>query len=107
MNNKQRCVILCGFLVILLIGLFPPWLVPSRPHGPTGPLAWEPEEYNTYRIWGRSPRIVFSRPDEGGYYFRVNNLRLLVEWFLVSWITGVVVTFLGDRPQRPAQKPDD
>ncbi len=30
MNTKQRRVILWGFVVILLMGLFPPWLVTSR-----------------------------------------------------------------------------
>lgn len=30
MNTKQRRVILCGFVVILLMGLFPPWLMTSE-----------------------------------------------------------------------------
>ena len=27
MNNKQRWVVVLGFVVILLLGLFPPWLL--------------------------------------------------------------------------------
>ena len=37
---------------------------------------------------------------------RVDSSLLLVQWFLVSAVIGIIVMYLGDRPQAPDEKPD-
>ncbi len=106
MNNQQRCVILCGFVVILFLGLIPPRLV----HDPRQPTGCERSVVNsifeTHTIGFQ--RTVFSpRTFPGGNVWRVNASLLLVQWFLVSTVTGIIVMYLGDRRKSPANKPDE
>ena len=139
MNTRQRRVILLGFVVILLMGLFPPWLdvsVDSLEHPPWlimnhGEL---PPEYAgsfgyvTFERYAGHKRLFLPRkrdagggggfpvendgagaPDSYSYsnYLprRIDTSLLLVQWFLVSSVTGIIVMYLGDRPQKPADKP--
>jgi hypothetical protein len=100
MNNKQRCVVVLGFIVILLLGLFPPWLLADQYPG-------NPRSVYEFRFELRTvfaPRLV--RLDQFDQHWRVDTSLLLVEWFLVSAVTGIIVVFLGDHPQIPAQKLD-
>jgi hypothetical protein len=101
MNAKQRLVIVVGFLVILLLGLFPPWLLADEfPGNPWG--AYD----SCFAL-----RTVFApRVVSYGYFaqhWRVDTSLLLIEWFLVSAVTGIIVVFLGDRPRRPAREGDE
>ena len=100
MNNKQRCVVVLGFVVILLLGLFPPWLLADQyPGNPRGVFEFCFELRTVF-----APRLVsFGYFDQ---HWRVDTSLLLVEWFLVSAVTGIIVVFLGDHPQRPDQKRD-
>jgi len=130
MNRKQRWVILLGFVVIVLMGFYPPWLKTSRLNrdGMLCPVVTddgvsfeecEPEKrfVTVERFAGHKflllPRMqYFARweeepADEGGEfsyydYFprRVDCSLLLVQWFLVSAVTGIIVMFLGDRSQK-------
>jgi hypothetical protein len=100
MNNKQRCVVVSGFIVILLLGLFPPWLeADQHPGNPRG----------VYEFYFELRTVFAPRLVRCGYFdqhWRVDTSLLLVEWFLVSAVTGIMVVFLGDRPQRLAQERD-
>jgi hypothetical protein len=103
MNNWQRCVIVLGFIVILLLGLFPPWLIQSQPTGSERPQVnaiLRPLDPNR-------PVTVFSQ--RGGEWGgrRVNASLLLIQWFLVSAVTGIVVVFLEDRRRGHASRPDE
>ena len=89
MNTKQRRVILLGFAVILLMGLFPPWESAADVRG--------------FRGYGfLFPGFLFS-----GHVWWSNTVAcplLLVQWFLVSCVTGIVVMFLGECPEREEKR---
>lgn len=118
MSKKQRCTVLVGFVVVLLMGLFPPWLCttvtpldepPWRvtvPPGKETPAHLHPgsithEQHAGYRF------LISSRQEYAGsaggeswsitYYIprRVDTSLLLVQWFLVAGITGITVMFLS------------
>jgi hypothetical protein len=100
MNNKQRWVVVLGFIVVLVLGSFPPWLLSEKFPG---------NQRSVYEFCFELRTVFAPRLVNCGYFdqhWRVDTSLLLVEWFLVSAVTGVIVVFLGDHPQRPAQKCD-
>ena len=100
MNNKQRCVVVLGFIVILLLGLFPPWLLVQEGSG---------NQRSVYEFSFELRTVFAPRLERGSSFdqhWRVDTSLLLVEWFLVSAVTGIMVVFLGDHPQRLAQERD-
>jgi len=61
MNGKQKTILLLGITAIVLMGLFPPWVLERRVYGgkyttEPGPYSWignppkEPAEYKTTRV---------------------------------------------------------
>ena len=75
-HSRQSRVILCGFVVILLMGLFPPWMA-------TGSMRSEGYRFLfVYHPWERIGE-------------RVDTSFLLCQWFLVLAVTGIIVMCLG------------
>jgi hypothetical protein len=81
MNKKQKNVVLVGILIIVLMGLVPPW---------------------NFRIGGGERYIerpapygfIFSPPSYSGYVARVEIRRLLVQWVVVVFACyGFVLIF--------------
>ncbi len=112
MNNKQRRVILCGFIVILLMGIFPPWtkaqlavVLPWHPLDSTSTYGYD--VHDGYKWLGTSRTKTLPSFVDRKIYRRVDCSLLLVQWFLVSAVTGIFVMFLGDRPQSPVDKPEE
>ncbi len=131
MNSTQRRVILLGFVVILVMGLFPPWLKTSVTSLDSPP--WITKTGNVQAIesieFGKGdialeqhagykflflPRIEYAGGGGGDDYSfsfyhprRVDCSLLLCQWFLVSAVTGIIVMYLGDRRKSPANKPDE
>ena len=119
MNGKQRCAVMLGFAVILLMALYPPWTITYVWKGPpvklpmdrgggsvAGPAYAYSFEYGVghkwlpqYTRWWRlgEARWVKETDDEAEHYYQINTSLLLVQWFLVSAVTGIIVMFLGDR----------
>ncbi len=118
MNDKQRRVILCGFVVILLMGIFPPWkmYVANPIYGgeslsPIGKWAFEDDAGYAW-LFTRPSQIPEVRQHNASDEtiirgVRVDTSLLLCQWFLVSAITGIIVMFSGDRPRVPTDKPDN
>ena len=99
MNTKQRRVILIGFVVIVLMGLFPPWLRTNVDvHAQS---AYAREEHDGYALVFMS-RLV-RHHSGGGHYRRVDCSLLLCQWFLVAAVTGLQVMSLADKPAREAR----
>ena len=119
MNGRQRCAVMLGFVVILLIGLYPRWTItyvwkgepvklPMAQGGASvvGPPYAYSFEYGVghkwlpqYARWWRlgEARWVEETDDEAEHYYRIDTSLLLVQWFLVSAVTGILVMFLGHR----------
>ena len=100
MNKKQRYLVVLGFIVILVLGLFPPWLLVQEGSG---------IQRSVYNLSFELRTVFAPRLERGSNFdqhWRVDTSLLLVEWFLVSAVTGIIVVFLGDHPQRPTQKRD-
>ncbi len=105
MNSTQRRVILLGFVVILVMGLFPPWRKTLLEHPQTGSVNltyMRTGEFYSYEM--HDGYKLLSQPrheeDHGGlntFHQRVDTSLLLCQWFLVSAVTGIIVMFLGDR----------
>jgi len=138
MNGKQRCVIVLGFVVVLVMGLFPPWLMTSEAclgYPPWSVITGDPDSVSDDNVVGTRcvsyqrhagyrllflPRKSFVSSTTAydgtktlvgrasGYHpCRVDTALLLIQWFLVSAVTGVIVMFLGDRRERLADKSDE
>jgi len=85
MNKKQKIVILAGFLIIVIMGLFPPW---------NHKIYITTKRYiETYAGYG----LIFSPPstEEGEFWIaRIDVVRLLFQWILVGIITiGLAIIF--------------
>jgi hypothetical protein len=61
---------------------------------------WLPQYSRWWKI-GEPLRWVDESDDEARHYYQVNAPVLLIQWFLVSAVTGIIVMFL-----RAADKPD-
>ncbi len=117
MNAKQRLVVVVGFVVILGMGLYPPWrLTITQPVSisPSNPVEeeWAIEvgggyAWLTYQPW-MIPEVERRRSEGCGVQvIRVDTSLLLCQWFLVSAVTVIFVIFLGDRPPCSADKQDE
>jgi hypothetical protein len=121
-------VVLCGFVVVLLTGLYPPWTITyvsfgervqlplPQPSGGSvvGPGYAYSHEYGVghkcffqYPRWWNigHPHWVAETDGEAEHYYEINASLLLAQWFLVSAVTGIIVMYLGDRRRSPANKP--
>ena len=87
MNKKQKYIVLLGFFIFALMGLFPPWyfsfegsVVVHRP----GPYAFifSPPTYKPYGVEG-APRI--------------DTFRLLVQWGVVVTVCSGLFFFPEDK----------
>ena len=101
MNTKQRRVILLGFVVILLMGMFPPITVTVR-----ASREWTLDTHAGYGVlFLANPTVGNGGPEAVG--FRANTSLLLCQWFLVSAVTGIIVMYSGDRRQTSTDKSDN
>jgi len=105
MNKKQLITMWCGIIVIVLMGLFPPWIAlrprPIRKYDfifkglyfqyPTPPPP-SPELIEQYEAFFRKSQI--------DYIDHIDFTFLIIQWFVVSVITGgLIVTFRYRKPK--------
>ena len=79
MNKNQKIVVVIGLVIIVLMGLFPPWKM----------------------IFGGTPmalgyEFLFSPPGIAN----VDSLRLLVQWLGVCIVVGGFVLILKDKDKK-------
>ncbi len=101
MNKKQLACLWIGIIVIVLMGLFPPWIIPSSSEG------------IKYRI-DRGYKILFSPVEiqipKTEVAFSAATLdmhRLCIQWFMVAVITGGLVCTFKNRPKDKEKKGTD
>ena len=82
MNRAQRRCLWGGIIAIGLLGLYPPWVQTFFRAHMTRPVG--------YSFIFRPPSVQF-----GGV--EIDGTRLLIEWFVVSLVTGLLVWQLGHR----------
>ena len=76
MNAKQQKILRIGIIVMLLIGLFPPWIDTLYT-----------EKYNAETPRGYS--LLFSPPEahtHGAYGIKIDITRLVIQWLLAGGV---------------------
>ena len=124
MNKKQKICLLAGITVIVLMGLYPPWVLESRGIIEPGPYSWigNPPIRAAETKIVRHPAIVRD-PDDSEYIWQMRKLggadkvryttetirgkatarfidlyRLGVQFFMVAVVTiGLVITFRDEK----------
>jgi hypothetical protein len=101
MNFKQQTAVRIGLVAIVLVGIFPPWRgtsnsAPGRGEVPAG-----------YAPVFLPPEYVKFKGDSGGYPTdpHIDLSLLLTQWVLVAALTGLIVSFLHDRPAVATHNP--
>lgn len=88
MNKRQKRVVLVGFLIIVIMGLFPPWN--QKIYG-------YKRVIETYAGYG----FIFIPPSPGEKCYwtaRIDVIRLLFQWILTAIITiGLTVIFKDEK----------
>ena len=85
MNKKQKICLWIGIAVIVLMGLYPPWIRPRRGDG----------VIETARPKDRFILTAGMRSTE-----RVDTSQLLIQWFMVAVVSsGLIVTFADKKPK--------
>ncbi len=91
MNKNQKIVIMIGLIVIVLMGVVPPWV-----H--TVSLLGSQTKYSA----GYSP--IISAPsrqyDAPAYGVSLDISRLLMQWALVGMVAGGLVLILKDKDEK-------
>ena len=86
MNKKQKICLWIWIIVIVLMGLFPPWHTQIPQRGTQKPFG--------YAFISAPPEV------ELGVYSTLNIPLLMVQWFLVSVVTGgLIYTFKDKKPK--------
>lgn len=90
MTRNQKIVILIGIGLVVLMGLFPPWvkveLIPL--------INFEKETYAGYHL------IIKPPSSEGIAYFRLDFVRLQVQWGCVIIMVGGFLLVLKDKENK-------
>lgn len=75
-----------GITIIALMGLFPPWHTQIPQRGTQKPFGYA---------------FIFAPPEvESAVYPTLNIPRLMIQWFLVSVVTGsLIITFKDKKPR--------
>lgn len=82
MNKKQIIVLWIGIAVIVIMGIFPPWIV--------GQTILSPKDGGY--------RFVLSHPEVRSLdCYSLNTSRLLVQWIMVVAITGGLLVTLKEK----------
>jgi len=83
MNTKQKIVLWIGITIIVVMGVFPPWVQ-------RGGLVEKSDGYS----------FILKEPEhfEMGWFPRPDVSRLFIQWVMVAVITaGFIVTFKGKK----------
>lgn len=88
MNGKQKLCLWIGIAVIVLMGLFPPWMA-ARPGG---------GDY----VAGGYAFILFPRDQYGEplWLARIDFAQLAAQWAMVAVVTGGLIVTFADKKSR-------
>lgn len=85
MNRKQKIIIGVGAVIVLTMGLFPPWVITHGPDILLGTGTYAP---------------IFNPPQYyGKWYYTIDATRLLIQWgMVIMTVVGLVLILKkGDR----------
>ena len=92
MNKKQKTCILLSIAVIVVMGLFPPWLFEvNTEDGPfvlRGIYAWIETRYLFYTVISSEVKVI-----------RIDWARLIIQFLVVACFTSSLVVTLGEIDQ--------
>jgi hypothetical protein len=102
MNKRQKFGMIIGMVLILVSGLFPPWVSSNNNLGfhfiLTGPTYIEYHDQNgrPVRPENREQAIKQAIP-----YGKINGTQLLLEWIMISLLTaGIILLLHGHKGQK-------
>jgi hypothetical protein len=91
-RNSQLKVIYAGLIIVVLMGLFPPWNYTFI--SPRGGYGQSERSAGYHPIFYPPPPEVENWPVYG---VRIDFVRLLIQWIIVGLLTGGLVLFLRER----------
>jgi hypothetical protein len=103
LNTTQRVIILVGIVLIVGIGIYPPWtytftsktIYKEEPAGYAF-IASPPQLPTDAHMTGRSPRAVIVLPSPG-YGLKIDMWRLLIQWAVTIAASGLGVLVTASR----------
>ena len=87
MNEKQKAILVMGIIIIILMGLFPPWVY---------------THYGTY-----SEYSFIATPPEGRGIVKLDSSRLVLQWIVVLIAAGLGVFLTSTQNKEPRNKEPD
>ena len=95
MNRKQKICLWVCIIIIVVMGIYPPWVMPATFKHVDGHTAKHRSYYGYHPIW----------EGIGNSKASIDFHRLGLQWAIVSVITGgLIVTF---KDKKPKDKKDD
>jgi hypothetical protein len=79
MNRNQKIVIIVGLIIIVLMGLFPPW---------------------TFHYDGNEYTVGYKFITQATGPVKIDESRLLIQWFCVCIVVGGLVLILKDKGEK-------
>ncbi|MBA7650477.1 hypothetical protein ES703_58283 [subsurface metagenome] len=94
MNIKQKIVLWIGIAIIVIMGLFPPWIMPiTRRYGMGNTVKYR-KYYGYDFIWAQPESSLVS----------IDFHRLGLQWAIVGVITGGLIYSFKDKKPKDEQK---
>ncbi len=89
MSQKQKIVLWTGIIVIVAMGIFPPWLYTQA--------RYVEVQTNAGHHFLLNPPLP---QDRVGYGIRLDTSRLFVQWVIVAVVTvGLIISFQDKKPK--------
>ena len=91
MNSKQKKVLWIGIVIVVLMGLFPPWT----------------DTLEGFRTEPRGYVIIFKPPYSrgGAWGVQIDFQRLILQWLIVGFVIGGLLITSKNRKSEQEQKP--
>jgi hypothetical protein len=99
MNWKQKICMWIGIAVIVLMGLFPPWILKDPVDG---------GEAQSLKFGLLVPQLPYFDWDrmvwQQSYAYQIHVVQLVIQWFMVAVVTGGLVVTFADKKPKEEQK---
>lgn len=94
MNQKQKICMWIGIAVIVLMGLYPPWILKDTS---------DVSKAEGSRFGFLVPQLPYFDSEgmvwQESYAYQIHVVQLLIQWFMVAVVTGgLIVTFADKKP---------
>lgn len=95
MNRRQKAALWCGVAVIVLMGLYPPWVTTRV--AVSGEITAVTNPVGHWFIWDGPPRGIKLNEAVYGWGPRVDLSRLCIQWAIVAIVAGAAIATSADK----------